>query len=247
MVKIYVDERERASKVPKHLLALGVTVIYKQLEVGDYLLPRNFIVERKRIDDLAHSVFQGRFFHQLRKLKPFEGRVIVLVEGDLSWLRKVTDRAWAVESALLTAILNNDIKTVFTRDSLHTAKVLKYLGEKLLKERGEEPHHPPTYRKGIKPKKPSLRDWQIFVLSSLPGIGPRTAERLLEKFGSLREVLNATPYELSRVEGITEDKARLIREIAVHGEEDLKKTSLESFMAGSNSGGKQHGNKSKDP
>lgn len=217
MVKIYVDIREKQSAVPKYLSEMGVTVIYKALDIGDYMISEDTVVERKRVDDLAHSVFEGRFFDQVRRLKQSGLRTYILVEGDLWYLRRVTSRYKSVEAALITAVLYNDMCVIYSRNSKHSAELIKLMAEKL-QARGRKHPQPtlPTYRKYQKPKDRELSSWQLYILSSFPGIGPTLAERLLRKFGSLKAVLNAAPSELSRVSGVTEEKAHLIRSILEH-------------------------------
>ncbi|OYT48898.1 MAG: multidrug MFS transporter [Desulfurococcales archaeon ex4484_42] len=212
MVKVYVDERERASKVPKYLASMGVTVIYKQLEIGDYIPGEGYVIERKRVDDLAKSTFEGRLFDQIKRLKSSDKHVILLVEGNINYLRRITSKYKAVEAALITAIVLYEIPTLYTINAQHSAEVIKYIAEKLQKDRDRSPSLP-TYRKVSKPKGIDFREWQLYILSSFPGIGPKIAEKLLIKFGSLMDVFKASPAELSRVEGISEEKAWLIHKI----------------------------------
>ncbi|MCD6428730.1 MAG: hypothetical protein J7L12_03845 [Desulfurococcales archaeon] len=213
MVKVYADEREKASKVPKYLSAMGVTVIYKQLPVGDYIPAEGIVIERKRVDDLARSVFDGRFFDQLRRLKESSDKVVLVIEGNLNYLRaRYASRYRAIEAAIITASIVNSLPILHTQDTKHTAEVIKYIAEKFQESKQRVPT-PSMYKKVVKPKTTDLRKWQLFILSSFPGIGPILAERLLIKFGSLKNVLNSSPSELSRVEGMTEEKAWLIVKI----------------------------------
>ena len=229
MVKIYVDGREKQSRIPNYLVELGASIIYKELEVGDYIPADGYIIERKRVDDLVHSVFQGRFFDQIRRLTASGSKAILLIEGNYLNLKKFTDRYKAVEAALITAVIYNDLRLLITRDARHSAEVIKYVSEKL-QSRGEATRpRLPTYRKLRKPKEQDLRKWQVYVLSSFPGIGPSLAIKLLKKFGSLGNVFNASPTELSRVEGITEEKARVIHKILDYGGKATSK-GLDTFM-----------------
>ena len=54
---------------------------------------------------------------------------------------------------------------------------------------------------------------QLYVLTSLPGVGTKVATRLLDKFQSPRNVLNASIAELARVPGIGNMRAEKIRKI----------------------------------
>lgn len=207
MVKIYVDNRERESEVPKYLSEMGVVVIFKQLEVGDYILAERVVAERKSVSDLVRSVFDGRFFDQLSRLAERSERFFLLVEGDIDRVKFVTSNYRAVLSALYFSSIASRVPVVFTEGPRHSAELLKYLASKFQ----ESPFMLRTTKVSrSKPKDASLGEWQLFVVSSLPGVGVKTAERLLRKFGSVKGVFNASLAELASVEGISEEKASLI-------------------------------------
>jgi ERCC4-type nuclease len=44
---ILVDHGERSSTVPSHLCGLGVDVEYRDLRVGDYIVERSTVIERR--------------------------------------------------------------------------------------------------------------------------------------------------------------------------------------------------------
>jgi DNA excision repair protein ERCC-4 len=58
-----------------------------------------------------------------------------------------------------------------------------------------------------------LQEQQLSILSSIPGVGGKLAERMLEKFGSPRNSLNASSVELSKISGMGEARAQKIRKI----------------------------------
>ncbi|RLG05796.1 MAG: DEAD/DEAH box helicase, partial [Thaumarchaeota archaeon] len=57
----------------------------------------------------------------------------------------------------------------------------------------------------------SLKELQEYVVASLPGVDSVLAKRLLEAFGSIREVFLASEEKLQRVEGIGPKTAKNIR------------------------------------
>jgi DNA excision repair protein ERCC-4 len=232
MVKVYVDERERRSEVPRYLSELGVTVIFKTLEVGDYLLAEGVIAERKSVGDLAKSVFDGRFFDQLTRMAQVADRYFLIVEGDLDRLRYVTTRYRAVISALYYASVASRVPVLFTEDQQHTAELIKYLATKF-QEGMPVPTHTAVARS--KPKGMSLSDWQLYVVSSLPGVGPKLAERLLRKFGSVRAVFNASIVELASVEGLSESRASFIYRVINEPYVRRRSKSLEEYLVGGGS------------
>ncbi|MGC8975457.1 MAG: ERCC4 domain-containing protein, partial [Thermoprotei archaeon] len=217
-MRVQVDERERSSEIPYYLSSMGLSVIFKVLDVGDYVINDLVVLERKRLDDLIKSVYEGRFFDQLKKLKSLEGvKTVVVVEGDLLDMDKYTENPRSIEAALVSAVLSFNIPILYTRNSKHTAELIKYIAEKTHRTAVKSSTLLPTYRKYKKPKTSDLRAWQVYVLSSFPRIGPTLAERLLRKFGSLKAVINAQVTELVRVEGMSEDKARLFKKIVEEG------------------------------
>ena len=79
-IRIVIDERERKSGIPKLLQAIGVNVEIRRLSVGDYIVSHETIVERKSINDLMSSIFDGRLFDQCNRLKEnFQFPIIVVV------------------------------------------------------------------------------------------------------------------------------------------------------------------------
>ncbi len=57
------------------------------------------------------------------------------------------------------------------------------------------------------------RELQEYIVSGLPNISSKLAERLLESFETLRKVFDADKEELKEVEGIGDKKADRIVEI----------------------------------
>lgn len=230
-MRVQVDERERSSEIPYYLSSMGLSVIFKVLDVGDYVINDLVVLERKRLDDLIKSVYEGRFFDQLKRLKSLEGvKTIIVVEGDLLSIDKYTENPRSIEAALISAVLSFNIPILYTRNSKHTAELIKYIAEKTHKTAVKSFTPLPTYRKYRKPKTSDLRAWQVYVLSSFPKIGPTLAERLLRKFGSLKAVVNAQVTELMRVEGMSEDKARLFKKIVEEGSQNNTGASLDKFL-----------------
>ena len=68
-LRLVVDEREKKSRIPDLLKAVGINVEVKTLPVGDYIVAPETIVERKTISDLISSIFDGRLFDQCNRLK----------------------------------------------------------------------------------------------------------------------------------------------------------------------------------
>jgi ERCC4-type nuclease len=91
MPVVYVDERERSSKVPQLLIEKGVTVIFKFLDVGDYVISNRIGIERKTAIDFAKSIADGRLFDQASRLLQTFEKAIIVIEGSLRRATKMTN------------------------------------------------------------------------------------------------------------------------------------------------------------
>ena len=60
-------------------------------------------------------------------------------------------------------------------------------------------------------KSNNLQKQQLSMLCSLPGVGEKTAVRMLEKFGTPLKVLSSSVTELSKVGGLGETRAKNIK------------------------------------
>jgi len=61
---LIVDERERR-EIRDLLVQSSINIQIKTLDLGDYLISKDIVIERKRGDDLAGSLCDTRFFTQL--------------------------------------------------------------------------------------------------------------------------------------------------------------------------------------
>lgn len=199
--RIYVDVREKGSGVPEALTSLGAAVIYEQLSVGDYVVSDRIVVERKTVPDLAESLFDGRLFDQARRMSEYYEKPLIIIEGRVEDLERATGRATQVLQALAALTVDYGVGVLWSRNPGDTAAILYTLS---CRER--EAGRPVVIHR--KPRLDKLWMQQLYVAQSLPGIGPRLAERLLQKLGSLETVCRASVVELERVLG--HEKARRV-------------------------------------
>ncbi|MBP2625029.1 MAG: heavy metal resistance protein CzcA, partial [Nitrosopumilaceae archaeon] len=62
-LRIVVDEREKKSGVPDLLRSVGVNLEIKTLQIGDYIVKPETVIERKNLKDFFVSIFDGRLFN----------------------------------------------------------------------------------------------------------------------------------------------------------------------------------------
>ena len=66
-----------------------------------------------------------------------------------------------------------------------------------------QPHDREVYvPRIVKQKKISTTDLRVDVLSTIKGVSDKKAKLLIKKFGSIMEIGEATPSELSEIDGI---------------------------------------------
>jgi DNA excision repair protein ERCC-4 len=197
MLRIYVDNREKNSGIPEILKDIGISVIIEQLDVADYVLADGVAVERKSVSDLVNSVFDKRFFDQINRLTSAYETSFLLIEGNLNRIREITEKWKAINSALISIIVDYDIKVIYSSDKRDTAEVLVKLAEKFQEHGGKKR----IINLHDKPKFESIKDIQLYVVESFPNIGEVNAKKLLEKFSTIRNICNASISDLERVLG----------------------------------------------
>lgn len=200
-MRIVVDQREEASGIPRILKSMGVRIERRILEEGDYVVFPECAVERKEAHDFVQSLFKGRLFDQANRLSAAYKTPVIVVEGDMSTIMQGLSRPRSIWGALATLTLKHGIHLFFTNNTRETADLLYTLSkqQKSIKSTGPFVHR--------KFKKDPTSKTQIRILSTLPGIGPKLAMRLLNSFGSLRRIFSASIAELTLVEGIGRVKA----------------------------------------
>lgn len=215
MSEIVVDYREQPSELPKILGELGVKISFKQLLVGDYIISEDLAIERKTVHDFISSLFDGRLFRQVESLSNHYKTPIILIEGDMSLISQMLNNPKVYYGALSSLIINFNVKTVFVPTVDESAIFIERLAFNLKK--GQKP------KIVYKQKSATTDDDQIYLISSLPGIGPKLAEKMIMTFGSPSKAFNAKLSELAKVIGPS--KARKVKFVLEYNRRDPKTNS----------------------
>tara|TARA_B100000029_G_scaffold165496_1_gene161632 strand:+ start:287 stop:970 length:684 start_codon:yes stop_codon:yes gene_type:complete len=220
-LRIIIDERERKSGIPKLLTAIGIKTEIKTLLIGDYIVGPETVVERKSVQDLVSSVFDGRLFDQCDRLKENFQYPILLIEGNVDEIESITENPLIFYGALSTIAINFKIPIIPTPNANHTAKLLVSLCSKKESIKG-------PFLKKIK-KSNNVQRQQLSVLCSLPGIGEKIAIRILEKYGSPIIALSATSKELAKIPGLGEARAKKIKKMLEHQSKHKKNSNQKTL------------------
>ena len=231
VLKVILDHRE------KSILPL-IEDLYDNIELsllpfGDIILvtdkKRAVVIERKSSQDFISSIRSNRLWEQLLKMMKAKEifdykikRKILLVHGRISdYLENISilnqdrgenalSRFWAsLSGAMLEIIYVYGIPIIFVEDDeaiRHFLRILANREENGLNDKAPKARWFRRKRISSLPEK----DEKLFLLSSLPYIGDILANNLLEHFGSIANIANASIEELKEVEGIGEKKATKI-------------------------------------
>ena len=202
---VYADSREGNSKVIRHLTEMEIDVQIRAMAVGDYQVSDEVAIERKTANDFVSSLIDKRLFKQARELSEEFKRPLIILEGDDLYNGMVNPNA--IRGSIASLALDFGISIIPTRNAQDTAAMIKRIA--IREQNGEKV--PIQIRTDKKPV--SLMDQQLFIVESLPNIGPVNAKNLLLHFGSVSKILNASEDELQEVEGIGLKTAQSIRHV----------------------------------
>ena len=202
---VFADTREGNSKVIRHLSEMEIDVKVQAMAVGDYQVSDEVVIERKTAKDFVDSIVDKRLFKQARSLMEEFKRPLIILEGDDLYNGMINPNA--IRGSIASIALDFGISIIPTRNAQDTAAMIKRIG--IREQSGEKT--PIQIRTDKKPV--NLWEQQLFIIESLPNIGPVNAKNLLEHFGTVANIINASESQLQEVEGIGKKTAANIRKV----------------------------------
>jgi|GEM_PF-996387 len=113
---------------------------------------------------------------------------------------------------LTASLAARGVYPIFCSDKENMVRIMLKMFDKISDSKKREKFQP------IRPE-PTTHDWKIHVLCGLPHVGEVLAKRLLEYFGSVKDVMVASVNQLTEVEGIGKTIAEEIIEVINEDEE----------------------------
>lgn len=202
---VFADTREGNSKVIRHLSEMEIDVKVQAMAVGDYQVSDEVVIERKTAKDFVDSIVDKRLFKQARSLMEEFKRPLIILEGDDLYNGMINPNA--IRGSIASIALDFGISIMPTRNAQDTAAMIKRIA--IREQSGEKT--PIQIRTDKKPV--NLWEQQLFIIESLPNIGPVNAKNLLEHFGTVANIINASESQLQEVEGIGKKTAVNIRKV----------------------------------
>ena len=185
---VYADSREGNSKVIRHLTEMEMDVKVHSMAVGDYQVSDEVVIERKTTKDFVDSIIDKRLFKQARELSEEFKKPLIILEGENIYNGMLHPNA--IRGTLASLALDFRISIIPTRNSQDTAAMIKRIAVR--EQTGEKTSI--SIRTDKKPV--TMTEQQLFIVESLPNIGPVNAKNLLKHFGSVSNVLNASESDL---------------------------------------------------
>lgn len=204
--KIIIDYREKNSLVASKLIYLGLKIEFRELKVADYLV-NNIAIERKTISDFISSMINKRLTNQLEEIQQYQNRLLIIEGFDEQELYNDENgtgvHSNAIRGFLLSILLKHKVPIIFSRNYKDTAKFIWILSRKKETESSLN----------VTKKSLNKKERMQFILEGFPGIGPKTAKKLLEEFKTLKKIINTPTKDLTKTIGKKAEIFKLTEEI----------------------------------
>lgn len=202
--KVIIDYREKNSLIPSELKSLGLETELRELKVADYII-QGVAIERKTVSDFISSMKNRRLLKQLEELQQYQDKLLIVEGIDEQDLYTDSGEIMgmhpnSVRGFLLSILLKYKVPIIFTKNYQDTAKFLSVLSRK-------KPREIPL---NVNKKNLSKKERVQFIIEGFPGIGPKTAIKLLKKFRTVKNIVNAPESELREVIG---KKSEIVKKI----------------------------------
>jgi len=204
-ILVYADSREGNSNVLRALDTINVNVRIRSMAAGDYQISDEVAIERKTAKDFIDSIVDKRLYKQAKIMKEEFKKPILILEGDDIYSGFLSPDA--IRGSIVSIAIDFGISIIPTRNPEDTAAMIKRIA---IREQSENNNNIQIRTE----RKPSeLWEQQLFIIESLPNVGPVTAKKLLEKFSTVQAVIDASILELKEVDGIGSKTAENIRKV----------------------------------
>jgi ERCC4-type nuclease len=212
-VRITADDRERSAGVIEALDAMeDVQLSIGRLSLGDYLVEKTLVVERKTVPDLGLSILDGRLFRQVGRLARAPAmRPCLIVEGAPEDFDRAAISRPALQGALITATLIFGLPILYSNEPVETARLLRIAARQLRRRQSRGPER-------FCSKTGSDRRLRMLMLEAVPDVGPVRAAALVDGFGTIEAIATASVRNLATTPGVGPVIAERLKRIVSGGD-----------------------------
>jgi ERCC4-type nuclease len=193
----------KPKRKPAAMLAeMGIKIVPIEEDEGNvdrYILSKRLAIERRTGSSFLRGIMEKTLFTSAIYLREHFDVPVLIVEGEVNYEYSMFDPQ-AVRGALSSMMLLYGLNVLSTPDIEETVKLIAMMAR-------QEQVGIPEISLIPKRKAADLPDMQRRIVEMLPGCGMVMARDLLQYFGTVKRMLNATEEELRSVRGIGAKKA----------------------------------------
>jgi len=207
-MEICVDSREPeeiVKTVAKIAGELGMTIATDAYDTADIFIGNVLGIERKTPSDYIASIKDGRLFQQVHEMRENFQVCVVMVEGTLSELLARHVRGQmnpnAVVASVCSLVAKHGVSVLFVGN--HMEWVLYHIVKKAMDK--DIPTYTPVRKHATED------DYAVCVLAGFPGIGVKTANCILNVYGSLANAMQNVDKWKDEVDGVGEKTVEAVK------------------------------------
>ena len=189
---IRVSPRVAAHSLEEALVRVGFVPVPEELECADIVVSDRVAVTVRTVREFIEEMDEGDILSRLGKMRHQYLHPILIVQGPAEGRGTQAGNA-AIYDALGALLSEFRISVLSTVDEDETVEVLSSLSR-------QEGAKGTARRTGQTTLDPASR--QLFLVQGLPNVSATLAQRLLERFGSVKGIAEATPDQLMEVDGV---------------------------------------------
>lgn len=190
------------------LAEMGINIIPIEEDEGNvdrYIISERLVIERRTGSTFLRGIMDKTLFTSAIYLREHFTIPILIVEGEVNYEYTMFDPQ-AIRGALSSMMLQYGVNVLSTSDVEDTVKLIAMIAR-------QEQIGIPEISLIPKRKAADLADMQRRVIEMLPSCGRVIARDLLQYFGRVKRVVNATEEELRKVRGIGKKKSAAIYKV----------------------------------
>ena len=190
------------------LAEMGITIVPVEEDEGNvdrYIISKRLAIERRTGSSFLRGIMDKTLFTSAIYLREHFNIPILIVEGEVDYEYTMFDPQM-IRGAVSSMMLLYGLNILSTPNIEETVKLMSMIARQEQVGISEISLIP-------KRKATDLADMQRRVVEMLPGCGMVIARDLLQHFGGVRRIMNATEEELLSVRGIGAKKAAEIHKV----------------------------------
>jgi ERCC4-type nuclease len=143
---------------------------------------------KEKLQKILLLQYLMRIFQQANKITSYTNKAILLIEGNLNEEIEYVKNKNSIYGTLLSLALSYNFKIIYSNDIEESANILEIIYKHGKYHKIENIHL-------IKQKRISndINKQKLNIISSIPYIEEKYAERLLKNFKTIRAIINASP------------------------------------------------------